>query len=121
MYPNVRFFNHDSRNPDRLRCIGTFSEDDTRTHYNPPEVGPGHCADLRETEGVWARNFAHILVRGGGIWWADGGSPYRQQDPTWAYLTTLTGAYQAAGPSATVSAGVNRVQVLSGQCTSQQP
>ena len=28
-YPNVRFFNHDSRNPDRLRCIGTFSGDET--------------------------------------------------------------------------------------------
>ena len=27
-YPKARFFNHDSRNPDRLEHIGTFSEDE---------------------------------------------------------------------------------------------
>lgn len=28
-YPKARFFNHDSRNPALLRCIGTISEDET--------------------------------------------------------------------------------------------
>lgn len=79
-----------------------FTEDDTRTFLTDPAASPGRCADLRQTEGVMTRNFAHILTRGAGLWWMEpvGTGMYASEDLL-KHNGKLTGLYQASLPSFT--------------------
>jgi len=63
-------------------------EDDTRTHLSTSEPG---LADLRETAGVHARNFA----RGDGAWWMDlYGQGWLKDEAIWRHLGKLGDFYQ---------------------------
>ncbi len=63
-------------------------EDDTRTHLSTSEPG---LADLRETAGLHARNFA----RGDGAWWMDlYGQGWLKDEAIWRHLGKLGDFYQ---------------------------
>lgn len=67
-------------------------EDDTRTHLCKSEPA---LADLRETEGVHARNFAHFFTRGNGAWWMDlYGQGWLNDEAIWQYLGKMSGFYR---------------------------
>ncbi|MBI3923514.1 MAG: beta-galactosidase [Armatimonadetes bacterium] len=71
-------------------------EDDTRTHLSAPDAAPGRCADGRETRGVLARNFSHILTRGAALWWMDlPGQGWFNGEETWQHLGKLKETYQS--------------------------
>jgi hypothetical protein len=45
-------------------------EDDTRTHADPGDPNYGRAADLSESTAILRRNFAGVIARSQGIWWA---------------------------------------------------
>ena len=45
-------------------------EDDTRTHADPQDQNYGQAANLSESVAILRRNFAGVVARGQGIWWA---------------------------------------------------
>jgi hypothetical protein len=45
-------------------------EDDTRTHVDTSDPNYGQAANLHESIAVLRRNFAGVVARGQGIWWA---------------------------------------------------
>jgi beta-galactosidase len=45
-------------------------EDDTRTHADPQDPNYGQAANLSESVAILRRNFAGVVTRGQGIWWA---------------------------------------------------
>ncbi len=69
-------------------------EDDTRTHLAKAD---NDAKDARETEGVLARNFAHILTRGDAVWWMDlmGEGWFNDQD-LWHRLSKLRETYESS-------------------------
>lgn len=72
-------------------------EDDTRTHLCKVEVG---LNDARDTSGVLARNFAHILTRGNAVWWMDlWGEGWFADEAIWSDLGKLRSIYSDALPS----------------------
>ena len=72
-------------------------EDDTRTHLSSPESGYGRANDVRETHGVLARNFGHIVTRGTAVWWMDlPGQGWFAGDEMWQFLSHLQRAYSKA-------------------------
>jgi beta-galactosidase len=74
-------------------------EDDTRTHLGEkdPKYAIQHTSDMRETKGVLARNFAHILTRGAAVWWMDlFGRGWFSGDEIWAFLGGLQNTFQAS-------------------------
>ncbi|MHB1460776.1 MAG: beta-galactosidase [Armatimonadota bacterium] len=79
-----------------------FTEDDTRTFLTDPAASPGRCADLRQTEGVMTRNFAHILTRGAGLWWMEpvGNGMYASEELL-KHNGRLTDIYQSSLPTHT--------------------
>jgi len=75
-------------------------EDDTRTHLSAPDSGYGRAGSVRETRGVLARNFGHIVTRGTGVWWMDlPGQGWFAGDDMWEYLGSLQRAYAEALPA----------------------
>lgn len=74
-------------------------EDDTRTHLSAPDSGYGRTSDVRETRGVLARNFGHIVTRGNAVWWMDlPGQGWFAGEEMWQYLSRLHSAYRDALP-----------------------
>ena len=73
-------------------------EDDTRTHLGGKDPGYGleRTKDMRETQGVLARNFGHMLTRGAAVWWMDlFGIGWFGGDEIWKFLGGLQSTYQA--------------------------
>ncbi|MCY2932176.1 MAG: beta-galactosidase, partial [Planctomycetota bacterium] len=76
-----------------------FTEDDTRTDLTPADAVPGRCKDARETHGVLARNFAHAMAHGAGLWWMDmTGTGWFAREDIWTRNGALAKAYQASLP-----------------------
>lgn len=74
-------------------------EDDTRTHLAAPDAGFGRVATPRETAGVLARNFAHLLTRGAAVWWMDLlGEGWYADEAIWEQLGALQEEYRRAMP-----------------------
>ena len=72
-------------------------EDDTRTHLSPPDAGYERPTDFRQTRGVLARNFGHVVTHGTAVWWMDlPGQGWFAGDEMWQYLGTLDRAYTEA-------------------------
>lgn len=68
-------------------------EDDTRTHLAKSD---NDAVDPRETAGVLARNFAHILTRGNAVWWMDlMGEGWFSDKAVWQGLSKLRETYDA--------------------------
>ena len=74
-----------------------ITEDDTRTFLTDPSASPGRCADLRQTEGVLTRNFAHVLTRGAGLWWMEPvGNGVFASEPLMKHNGKLVAQYQSS-------------------------
>ncbi len=74
-----------------------ITEDDTRTFLTDPSASPGRCADLRQTEGVLTRNFAHVLTRGAGLWWMEPvGNGVFASEPLMKHNGKLIAQYQSS-------------------------
>jgi hypothetical protein len=58
-----------------------LNEDDARTHLAPPDADFGRTDDMRETLGVYRRNFGHLFERRCASWWMDFGTGW-MADPT---------------------------------------
>ncbi len=58
-----------------------LNEDDARTHLADPSAGYGRTEDMRETLGVYRRNFGHQFERHCATWWMDFGTGW-MADPT---------------------------------------
>ncbi len=75
-------------------------EDDTRTHFSAEDSGYGRARTMRETQGVLARNFGQIAVRGNGVWWMDlPGEGWFTGDELWSFLSTLQRDYADTMPT----------------------
>jgi hypothetical protein len=78
-----------------------LNEDDTRTHLGGADAtyGMSRAKNAAESEGILARNFAHILTRGSATWWMDlFGHGWFTGDEMWKFLSGLQGTYQNAIP-----------------------
>ena len=76
-----------------------LNEDDTRTHLAPETAGFGRTADMRETLGVYRRNFGHQLERRCATWWMDFGTGWMADETIFDNFALTRDTWQSAPPA----------------------
>ncbi|MBM3497466.1 MAG: hypothetical protein FJX74_02240 [Armatimonadetes bacterium] len=74
------------------------NEDDARTHLAPESAGYGRTADMRETLGVYRRNFGRQFERRCATWWMDFGTGWMADETIFDGFARARDIWQAAGP-----------------------
>jgi len=73
-----------------------LNEDDARTHLAPESAGFGRTADMRETLGVYRRNFGHQFERRCATWWMDFGTGWMADETLFDGFAWARDTWQAA-------------------------